>query len=126
MGQRMLRTRTKIANAAIAFRVPEPHRLAERTTGVLAVIYLIFNEGYAVTEGEGTADALVAEAVRLAGLVVRLAGSGELPDIALMTNHERPSDVRRQREASGCSADRQTGMISMRCSMPARSPALLV
>jgi RNA polymerase sigma-70 factor (ECF subfamily) len=57
MGQRLLRTRTKIANAAIAFRVPEPHRLAERTTGVPAVIYLIFNEGYAVTEGEGTADA---------------------------------------------------------------------
>lgn len=72
MGQRLLRTRTKIANAAIAFRVPEPHRLAERTAGVLAVIYLIFNEGYAVTEGEATRDDLAAEAVRLAELVAQL------------------------------------------------------
>ncbi len=55
MGQRLLRTRTKIANAGIAFRVPEPHRLAERTAGVLAVVYLIFNEGYASTEGGGPA-----------------------------------------------------------------------
>jgi RNA polymerase sigma-70 factor (ECF subfamily) len=72
MGQRLLRTKTKIANAGIQFRVPEPHRLAERTAGVLAVIYLVFNEGYAVTEGEGTRDELAAEAVRLAELLARL------------------------------------------------------
>jgi len=72
MGQRLLRTRTKIANTGITFRVPEPHRLAERTAGVLAVVYLVFNEGYAVTEGEGTRDDLAAEAVRLAGLVAQL------------------------------------------------------
>ncbi|HEY6077086.1 MAG TPA: sigma-70 family RNA polymerase sigma factor, partial [Gaiella sp.] len=47
MGQRLLRTRTKIAHAGISLRVPEPHRLDERTAGVLAVIYLVFNEGYA-------------------------------------------------------------------------------
>jgi RNA polymerase sigma-70 factor, ECF subfamily len=72
MGQRLLRTRTKITNAGIAFRVPEPHRLAERTAAVLAVVYLIFNEGYASTEGEGLRDELAAEAVRLAGLVAQL------------------------------------------------------
>lgn len=72
MGQRLLRTRTKIANAGIRFGVPEPHRLAERTAGVLAVVYLIFNEGYAVTEGDGSRDDLAAEAVRLAGLVAEL------------------------------------------------------
>jgi len=72
MGQRLLRTRTKIANAGIALRVPEPARLAERTAGVLAVVYLVFNEGYAVTEGEGTREDLAAEAVRLAELVAQL------------------------------------------------------
>ncbi|MBA3523780.1 MAG: sigma-70 family RNA polymerase sigma factor [Geodermatophilaceae bacterium] len=72
MGQRLLRTRAKIANAGISFRVPAPHRLAERTAGVLAVVYLVFNEGYAGTEGEATRDDLAAEAVRLTGLVARL------------------------------------------------------
>jgi RNA polymerase sigma-70 factor, ECF subfamily len=72
MGQRLLRTRAKIAHAGISFRVPEPHRLAERTAGVLAVVYLVFNEGYAGTEGEGTRDDLAAEGVRLAELLARL------------------------------------------------------
>lgn len=75
MGQRLLRTKNKIAHAGIGFRVPAPHRLAERTAGVLAVVYLAFNEGYGATEGEGSRDELAAEAVRLAGLVARL-----LPD----------------------------------------------
>ena len=44
--QRLLRAKRKIAHAGIAFRVPAEHRLAERTGGVLAVLYLIFNEGY--------------------------------------------------------------------------------
>ena len=74
MGQRLLRTRNKIAHAGIRLRVPVPHRLAERTAGVLAVVYLVFNEGYAGTEGEGRTD-LAAEAVRLAELVAHL-----LPD----------------------------------------------
>jgi RNA polymerase sigma-70 factor (ECF subfamily) len=74
MGQRLLRTRNKIAHAGIRLRVPEPHRLAERTAGVLAVVYLVFNEGYPATERQGRDD-LAAEAVRLAGLVAHL-----LPD----------------------------------------------
>ncbi len=72
MGQRLLRTRNKIANAGISFRVPEPHRLAERTAGVMSVIYLVFNEGYAATEGETRRTDLAAEAVELAGLVAEL------------------------------------------------------
>jgi RNA polymerase sigma-70 factor (ECF subfamily) len=50
MGQRLLRAKTKIANAGIASQVPAPGRLAERTAGVLSVIYLVFNEGYAAAE----------------------------------------------------------------------------
>ncbi|MBB5787124.1 DUF6596 domain-containing protein [Jiangella mangrovi] len=70
MGQRLLRTKNKIEHAGIGFRVPEPHRLAERTAAVLAVVYLIFTEGYATLH-----DDLAAEAIQLAGLLTRL-----LPD----------------------------------------------
>ena len=56
MGQRLLRTRNKIAHTGIRLQVPEPPRLAERTAGVLAVIYLIFTEGYAAPESEAAVD----------------------------------------------------------------------
>ena len=72
MGQRLLRTRTKIANAGISLRVPEPHRLPERTAGVLAVIYLVFNEGYSPTDDGGFRDDLAEEALYLADLVTQL------------------------------------------------------
>ncbi len=75
MSQRLLRARAKIAHTGIRLRVPAPHRLAERTDGVLAVIYLVFTEGYAGTEGDAIRDDLAAEAVRLAGLLAQL-----LPD----------------------------------------------
>jgi RNA polymerase sigma-70 factor (ECF subfamily) len=75
MGQRLLRTRNKIAHAGISFRVPEPHRLAERTSAVLAVVYLLFNEGYSATEGDTLRTDLAREAVELAALVTEL-----LPD----------------------------------------------
>ncbi|HKG48850.1 MAG TPA: DUF6596 domain-containing protein [Actinomycetales bacterium] len=68
MGQRLLRAKRKIAHAGIPYRVPSPDLLPERMDGVLAVIYLIFTEGYA-----GTADdALAGEAVRLGRLLVQL------------------------------------------------------
>jgi len=75
MGQRLLRTKAKITHAGISFRVPEAHRLAERVAGVLAVIYLIYNEGYAAAGRAGNREDLAAEAVRLADLLVQL-----LPD----------------------------------------------
>lgn len=75
MGQRLLRARNKIAHAGIGFRVPQPHRVAERTAAVLAVIYLVFTEGYTPTEGEPFRDDLAAEAIQLADLVAQL-----LPD----------------------------------------------
>ena len=67
MSQRLLRTRRKIANAAIPYRVPPPELLAERTEGVLIVLYLIFNEGYGRRE-----DFLAMEALRLARLLADL------------------------------------------------------
>ena len=75
MSKRLLRTRQKIINAGISFRLPPEHRLAERTNGVLAVVYLLFNEGYAATEGTTLRPDVASEAVRLAGLLAAL-----LPD----------------------------------------------
>ena len=67
LSQRLLRTRRKIAHAAIPYRVPPDHLLAERTSGVLAVLYLVFNEGYGRAEHH-----LSAEALRLTRLLVDL------------------------------------------------------
>jgi RNA polymerase sigma-70 factor, ECF subfamily len=67
MSQRLLRTKRKISNAGIPYRVPPDELLAERTAGVLAVVYLIFNEGYGQQE-----DYLAIEALRLARLLVDL------------------------------------------------------
>jgi RNA polymerase sigma-70 factor (ECF subfamily) len=67
LSQRLLRTKRKIARAGIPYRVPPDDLLAERTGGVLAVLYLIFNEGYGRSEGD-----LSTEAIRLARLLVDL------------------------------------------------------
>ena len=67
MSQRLLRAKKKIANAGIPYRVPTPDLLPERLDGVLAVVYLVFTEGYAATEPE-----LADEAIRLGRLLVEL------------------------------------------------------
>lgn len=72
MSQRLLRTKTKIAHAAIALRVPPVDQLADRIDGVLAVVYLLYNEGYFATEGEPLRDALSREAIELGALLVDL------------------------------------------------------
>lgn len=73
MGQRISRAKRKIRNAGIAYRVPAADLLPERLDGVLAVLYLIANEGYLASHGESLQRLdLAAEAVRLARLVVAL------------------------------------------------------
>ena len=67
MSQRLLRAKRKIANAGIPYRVPTPSMLPERLEGVLAVIYLIFTEGYATNVVD-----LADEAIRLGRLLVEL------------------------------------------------------
>jgi RNA polymerase sigma-70 factor (ECF subfamily) len=97
MVQRIFRAKRKIRAAAIPFRVPPADRLAERLDGVLAVLYLVFNEGYHATVGADVSRAeLTREAIRLTGLV-----RGLLPDeaeveglLALMELHDARRSAR--------------------------------
>ncbi|MFT4110085.1 RNA polymerase sigma factor [Propionicimonas sp.] len=76
MAQRIVRAKARIARAGIPYRVPGPDLLAERLDGVLAVLYLIHNEGYVASAGDDLQRPdLTLEAIRLARLLVRL-----LPD----------------------------------------------
>jgi len=66
MAQRLVRAKKKIKGAGIPYQVPPAHLIAERISGVLAVIYLIFNEGYNSRSGEALIrHELCAEAIRL-------------------------------------------------------------
>jgi len=73
LAQRIVRAKRKIQDAKIPYEVPPPNRLAERVASVQAVVYLIFNEGYATTSG-GTLirGDLCAEAIRLGRLLCEL------------------------------------------------------
>jgi RNA polymerase sigma-70 factor (ECF subfamily) len=76
LAQRLVRAKRKIRDAGIPYRVPPTELLPERLDGVLRVLYLVFNEGYAASSGDALIRReLCAEAIRLARTVVSL-----LPD----------------------------------------------
>ena len=72
VAQRLVRAKRKISRSGIPYRVPPAELLPERLAGVQAVLYLIFNEGYASTEGELVREELCDEAIWLARVVARL------------------------------------------------------
>ena len=92
MSKRLTRAKQKIQYAGIPYRVPPAHLLPERTPAVLAVLYLLFNEGYT----DVVRSSLSSEAIRLARLLVQL--MPDEPDaaglLALMLLHDARRDTR--------------------------------
>jgi RNA polymerase sigma-70 factor, ECF subfamily len=101
MAQRITRAKAKIKGANIPFRVPDADDLTERLAGVLAVLYLVYNEGYLASSGEAAVrEELTGEAIRLARIVRSLLPG--VPEVAgllalmLLTESRRAT-----REAGG-------------------------
>ena len=80
VAQRITRAKRKITDAGIPYRIPDPDELGDRLAGVLAVIYLLFNEGYLSTAARPHSRDLTDDAEWLAGLLHRLMPSE--PEVA--------------------------------------------
>ena len=95
MTRRLTRAKTKMRHAAIPFAIPNEPDRAERLGGVLAVLYLLFNQGNDAGPGEAERDTLAAEAIRLTRLLVGLCPREGEPAgalaLMLLTRARRPA-----------------------------------
>jgi RNA polymerase sigma-70 factor (ECF subfamily) len=104
MAQRLVRAKRKIARAGIPYEVPDAERMPERLPGVLATLYLIFNEGYLASESDSLVRIeLSAEAIRLgralAAMLPREPEVAGLLALMLLTDSRRPARVDADGEA---------------------------
>jgi len=101
IAQRIVRAKAKIRDAGIPFEVPSAADYADRLASVLAVIYLVFNEGYSASSGEShTRPNLSAEAIRLGRLLMEM-----LPDAAEVTGLLALMLLHESRRAARTTAD---------------------
>lgn len=109
MAQRLVRARHKIAKAGIAYQVPGPEDWRERLENVLAVVYLMFNEGYASSGEQLLRSDLCAEAIRIARLLTTLAPDESEVEglLALMLLHHARSDARLSADGSLATLEQQ-------------------
>jgi RNA polymerase sigma-70 factor (ECF subfamily) len=96
MAQRLVRAKSKIRGAAIPYRIPPASELRERLSAVMAVVYLVFNEGYAAASGTSLVrHDLCAEAIRLGRMLHLLMPDSELDALlALMLLHDSRRNAR--------------------------------
>lgn len=96
IAQRIVRGKAKIRDEGIPYEVPSPEQIPERLASVLAVIYLVFNEGYLASSGDTLTRAdLSNEAIRLGRVLMRLLPQAEVMGLlALMLLHESRRDAR--------------------------------